>query len=123
MVIDIQVHDPAPLVIIVHKRSGGDTDQEVKSFRLFLLATAQLKPRGHRQLLEGGGGRVSTGADNDSESRAGQIDLDAENVVVARGKLSAAGRSARRIRVLRLSAKMTQDSRGVPDSGLWDNCE
>jgi hypothetical protein len=64
----------------------------IRSFRLFLLATAKLKPRGHRQLLEGEGGRVPTGADNDSESRAGQIDLDAENVVVARGKLSAAGR-------------------------------
>lgn len=40
-------------------------------------------------------GRVSTGADNDSESRAGQFDLDAEDVVVARGKLSAAGREVR----------------------------
>jgi hypothetical protein len=37
-------------------------------------------------------GRVFTGADNDSESRAGQFDLDAEDVIVARGKLSAAGR-------------------------------
>jgi hypothetical protein len=37
-------------------------------------------------------GRVSTGANNDSELRAGQFNLDAENVVVARGKHSVAGR-------------------------------
>jgi hypothetical protein len=37
-------------------------------------------------------GRVSTGADNDSESGAGQFDLDAEDVIVARGKHSVVGR-------------------------------
>ncbi|KAJ8580042.1 hypothetical protein M405DRAFT_892263, partial [Rhizopogon salebrosus TDB-379] len=59
-------------------------------------------------------GRVSTGADNDSESCAGQFDLDAEDVIVARGKLSVAGREVQGgleenlSQVLRLSARMTQ---------------
>ncbi|KAJ8584742.1 hypothetical protein M405DRAFT_844988 [Rhizopogon salebrosus TDB-379] len=70
-------------------------------------------------------GRVSTGADNDSESGAGQFDLDAEDVTVARGNTLLLAVKCRGNSSPEVERKndTTGNSRGVPDFGLRDNRE